>query len=400
MTWRKNEVKCGNVIPRPTDEARLREALARAPIVLLTGPRQAGKSTLARAVVRPAPSQVFDLEDPRDLARLGEPTLNLAGVGATVVIDEAQRLPGLFPVLRVLADEDRRPGRFLVLGSASPGLVGLASESLAGRVALVALGGFRLSDLGPDALDLLWERGGLPPACLAPTDAASAAWRDDYIATFLERDLANLGVRIPATTMRRFWTMLAHYHGQAWNGAELARAIGVSQSTVGRYLDALTDALVVRQLQPWFANVAKRQVRSPKVYVRDSGLLHRLLGIADRHQLLGHPKVGASWEGFVVEALLGLPGVSGAWFWGTHAGAELDLLLEVESRRVGVEVKRTDQPRMSPSMRHALDDLGLDHLVVIHAGAARFALGERVTAIGAQEALTQGEEVIRIGSRP
>lgn len=282
-----------------------------------TGPRLAGKSTLARTVVQPPPSHVFDLEDSRDLARLGEPTLSLSGLGGTVVIDEAQRRQDIFPILQVLVDEDDRPGRFLVLGSASPDLVGLASESLAGRVALVELGGFRLSDLDRDAVDRPWNRGGLPRSYLAANDDDSAAWRDDYISTFLERDLANLGVRIPATTMRRFWTMLAHYHGQTWNAAELARSIGVSQATVGRYLDALTDALVVRQLQPWFANVAKRQVRSPKVYVRDTGLLHRLLEIADHYDLQGHPKVGASWEGFLIEQILMLD-VSNPWFWGTH----------------------------------------------------------------------------------
>jgi predicted AAA+ superfamily ATPase len=261
------------LVDRDREEQRLRAALHRAPIVLLTGARQAGKSTLARSVVGPAPSNIFDLEDPRDEARLGEPTLSLTALEGTVVIDEAQRRRDLFPVLRVLADEDPRPGRFLVLGSASPDLVGLAAESLAGRVTLVELGGFRLHDVGPNALDTLWERGGLPRSYLAEDDATSRAWRDDYISTFLERDLANLGVRIPAATMRRFWTMLAHYHAQTWNGAELARALGVSEATVRRYLDALTDALVVRQVQPWFANIAKRQVRSPKVCLVERDIL-------------------------------------------------------------------------------------------------------------------------------
>lgn len=372
------------MIHRPQEEERLRTALARAPIVLLTGPRQAGKSTLARAVVDAPPSNVFDLEDPRDLARLGEPTLTLPNLGGTVVIDEAQRRQDLFPILRVLVDEDDRPGRFLVLGSASPDLVGLASESLAGRVTLVELGGFRLASVGPDSLDALWVRGGLPRSYLAESEDASVAWRDDYIATFLERDLANLGVRVPATTMRRFWTMIGHYHGQTWNGAELARALGVSQPTVRRYLDALTDALVVRQVQPWFANIAKRQVRSPKVYVRDSGLLHRLLGIADEQALLGHPKVGASWEGFVIEQLLMLD-VRDPWFWGTSSGAEIDLLVELGGQRVGIEVKRSDQPRVTPSMRSALADLGLDRLIVVHAGTQRFQLAENVEALPARE---------------
>jgi predicted AAA+ superfamily ATPase len=384
------------LVPRTEDERRLREALRRAPIVLVTGPRQAGKSTLARTVVRPAPSHVFDLEDPRDAARLGEPTLSLPALAGTVVIDEAQRRQDLFPVLRVLADEDARPGRFLVLGSASPDLVGLAAESLAGRVTLVELGGFRLTDVGTAAMETLWGRGGLPRSYLAADDASSRAWRDDYISTFLERDLANLGVRIPATTMRRFWTMIAHYHGQTWNGAELARALGVSQVTVRRYLDALTDALTVRQLQPWYANIAKRQVRSPKVYVRDSGLLHRLLGIADRHDLLGHPKVGASWEGFVIEQILMLD-VRNPWFWGTHTGAELDLIGDLDGERIGVEIKRTDRPSLTPSMRNALNDLALDRIIVAHAGAQRFALAPRVEAIPAHEALAGG---LRTGSSP
>ena len=332
---------------------------------------------------------MFDLEDPRDAARLGEPTLSLPGLTGTIVIDEAQRRQDLFPIFRVLADEDDRPGRFLVLGSASPDLVGLASESLAGRVALVELGGFRLADVGPDAIDALWQRGGLPRSYLADAEVSSNAWRDDYISTFLERDLGNLGVRIPATTMRRFWTMIAHYHGQVWNGAELARATGVSQPTVARYLDALSDALVVRQVQPWFANVGKRQVRSPKVYVRDSGLLHRLLGIGARDDLLAHPKVGASWEGFVIEQILALD-LGNPWFWATHAGAELDLLIDVDGGRVGVEIKRTDQPRLTPSMRSALDDLGLDRLIVVHAGTERFPLADKVEAMPARDVLIDG----------
>lgn len=378
------------MIRRPVDEDRLSTALRRSPIVLVTGPRQAGKSTLARTVVNPQPSNVFDLEDPRDVARLGEPTMSLPALLGTIVIDEAQRDRTLFPILRVLADDDPAPGRFLVLGSASPDLVGLASESLAGRVALVELGGFSLGALGVDELDRLWERGGLPRSFLATDTETSNAWRDDYISTFLERDLGNLGVRIPAATMRRFWTMLAHYHGQTWNGAELARALGVSQPTVRRHLDALSDALVVRQLQPWFANLAKRQVRAPKVYVRDSGTLHRLLGIADRDGLLSHPKVGASWEGFVIEQVLMLPDVRDPWFWGTRAGAELDLLIHVRGERIGIEVKRTDQPKITPSMRHALADLELDRLLILHAGVHRFPLAEGIEAVPARELLISG----------
>lgn len=379
------------IVARDDDESRLEAALGRAPIVLVTGPRQAGKSTLAKRVVDPPRSNFFDLEDPRDAARLGEPTLSLPELRGTVVIDEAQRNQELFPVLRVLADEDRRPGRFLVLGSASPDLVGLASESLAGRVALVELGGFRLQDVGSDALNRLWFRGGLPRSYLAPDDGQSREWREDYIRTFLERDLANLGIRIPATTMRRFWVMLAHYHGQTWNGAELSRALGVSQPTVRRYLDALSDALVVRQLQPWFANVGKRQVRSPKVYVRDTGLLHSLLGITGYDDLLAHPKIGASWEGYVIDQVLA-GSASDPWFWGTQAGAEMDLLVSVGGERVGIEVKRTDRPRLSKSMSIALSDLSLDRIIVAHAGADRFPLAAQVEAIPVRQLLADGIE--------
>ena len=375
------------LVRRRRDEERLRAALGRAPIVLLTGPRQAGKSTLARAVVRPKAPNLFDLEDPRDLARLAEPMLVLPPLSGTIVIDEAQRQPDLFPLLRVLADEDGRPGRFLVLGSASPDLVGLASESLAGRVALLDLAGFRPEDVGVSAIDRLWVRGGLPRSFLAADEDASCAWRDDYIATFLERDLANLGIRIPPTTMRRFWSMLAHSHGQFWNGAELARSIDVSQPTVRRYLDALTDALVVRQLQPFFANIGKRQVRSPKVYLRDSGTLHRLLNIDDQRDLLSHPKVGASYEGFVTEQILQLD-VSDPFFWATHAGAELDLVVRVGRERVGIEIKRTAQPRMTPSIHHALDDLELDRAIVAHAGKERFPLADNVEAVPVPQLLT------------
>ncbi len=380
-------------VERPRDEARLGAALARAPVVLVSGPRQAGKSTLARRVVSPAPANMFDLEDPRHLHRLGDPTLSLSDLPGTVVIDEAQRRPDLFPTLRVLVDEDRRAGRFLVLGSASPDLIGLTAESLAGRVEIIELGGFALADVAADGvdgeLDRLWRRGGLPASFLARTEADSQAWRDNFIATFVERDLANLGIRTPAVAARRFWTMLAHYHGQTWNGAELARAMGVSQPTVRGYLDVLTDALVVRQLQPWFANISKRQVRAPKLYVRDSGLLHRLLGIDGHVDLLSHPKVGASWEGFAIEQLL-QAGARQPWFWATHTGAEIDLILDVDGRRVGVEIKRSDRPALTPSIRHALDDLALDRVVVVHAGAQRFRLAAQVEAVPLADAILGG----------
>ncbi|MCY4423605.1 MAG: ATP-binding protein [Acidimicrobiaceae bacterium] len=376
------------LIDRLVDAQNLLKAISHSPVTLLTGPRQVGKSTLARqTIASPAPA-FYDLEDHRDLARLAEPTLALRDTGDTIVIDEAQRMPGLFPTLRVLVDEDRRPGRFVVLGSASPDLVGLGSESLAGRVTLVELGGLRLCDVGAHRLDDLWLRGGLPESFVAATDEASNRWRDDYISTFLERDLANLGFRFPATTMRRFWTMLAHYHGQTWNGARIARSIDVSETTVRRYIDALTDALVVRQLPPWFANISKRQVKSPRVYIRDSGLLHRLLGITTMLDLERSPALGASWEGMIVEQLLTRFASAHPTYWSTHAGAELDLRLEINGRVLGFEIKRTARPAVSKSMHSALADLDLDHLLLVHAGPHRFPFADRITAMSATELLT------------
>ena len=376
------------MLERPIDRQALLDAVERAPVTLLTGPRQAGKSTLARQTIQSPPDAFFDLEDYRDLVLLEEPALVLGDTGETIVIDEAQRAPGLFPMLRVLVDENRRPGRFLILGSASPDLVGLGSESLAGRVTFVELGGFRLTDTGPDRIEKLWLRGGLPESFLAVDDDVSGLWRDDYISTFLERDLAGLGFRYPATTMRRFWTMLAHCHGQRWNGTEIARSIGVSVSTVRRYVDALSDALVIRQLPPWHANIAKRQVRSPRLYVRDSGLLHRLLGINTIRDLQSHPKVGASWEGMIIEQLLTVHGRCSPSYWSTHGGAELDLRLELNGRILGFEIKRTARPTTTKSMHIALADLELDHLIVVHAGTRRYQLRERITAISATELLT------------
>ena len=374
-------------VDRKQADEQLRAALASAPVVLLTGARQAGKSTLARRIVQPLPQDFYDLEDPRDLARLAEPTLALSHSPATIVIDEAQLKPELFPILRVLVDEDRRPGRFLILGSASPDLLGLSSESLAGRVSFVELGGFSLSDIGAHNMDTLWLRGGLPESFLAVSNAASNRWRSDYIATFLQRDLAALGFGMPAATMRRFWSMLAHYHGQTWNGADLARSIDVSETTVRRYVDALTDALMVRQLTPWFANVAKRQVKSPRVFIRDSGLLHSLLGIGTQLELDRHPKVGASWEGLIVEHLATRSDVRDASFWSTHNGAELDLRIEVGTEVIGVEVKRTDTPSTTKSMRASIETLELDHLYVVHGGSHRFPLADGITAVPARAVL-------------
>jgi predicted AAA+ superfamily ATPase len=354
------------------------------PVVGLLGARQVGKTTLARdfAASRAEPVTFFDLEDPADLARLSEPDLALRELTGLVVIDEVQRRPELFPILRVLADRELS-SRFLVLGSASPDLLKQTSESLAGRISCHELAGFALDEVGVAARDRLWLRGGFPRSFLSDSDPASAEWRRSFIRTFLERDLPQLGVNVPAQTLQRFWTMLAHYHGQLWNGAEIARAFGVAQTTVRRYLDILTAALVLRQLQPWYANIGKRQVRAPKIYLADSGLLHSLLNLETRNDLEGHPKVGASWEGFALGEVLVRLGArrEESYFWATHSGAELDLLVIRGRRRLGFEFKRTTAPRLSPSIRSALADLGLDRIDIVHAGDHTFPLAERVRAL-------------------
>ena len=369
------------VIPRPDILARIQNALARAPVAVLTGPRQCGKTTLARELLPEDSANYFDLEDPVSLNRLDEPMTALGPLEGLVVIDEVQRRPDLFPVLRVLADRTANPARFLILGSASGDLLRQSSESLAGRLERIEIGGFTLAELGPESAHTLWRRGGLPLAYLAPTEDDSLDWRRQFIQALLERDLPQWGVRVPAVALLRFWTMVAHYHGRTWNAAEPARALGVNPSTSRRYLDLLTDALMVRQLQPWHANVGKRQVKSPKVYVRDSGLLHQLLGLGSEKALLGHPKAGASWEGFVVEQVLAAEPHDDAWFWATHQGAEIDLILRRGDRLMGVECKRADGPRLTPSIRVALDDLGLERVAIVYPGAKRFALADRVEAV-------------------
>jgi predicted AAA+ superfamily ATPase len=363
----------------------LRGLLERFPVVGILGARQVGKTTLARelAALRPEPATFFDLEDPADLARLAEPMLALRNLRGLVVIDEIQRRPDLYPVLRVLADRPELPARFLVLGSASPDLLRQTSESLAGRIFYHELGGFALDEVGVEARDRLWLRGGFPRSFLASAEVDSAEWRRGFVRTFLERDLPGLGVAIPPEMLRRFWTMVAHYHGQVWNGAELARSFGVSEPTVRRYLDLLTAALVLRQLQPWFENLGKRQVKSPKVYISDSGLLHTLLNLETREDLDGHPKIGASWEGFALSEVLVRLGArpEESFFWATHAGAELDLLVVRGRRRLGFEFKLTDAPKLTASIRTALADLKLDRVDVVHAGEHTFPLGERVRAV-------------------
>lgn len=369
------------MIARRVDLGNVLNALRRSRIVALLGARQCGKTTLARQLVPSASLNYFDLEDARSLARLSEPDSALRPLKGLVVLDEIQRRPDLFPVLRVLADRRPLPARFLILGSAAPGLLRQSSETLAGRLETVTLEGFRLADLGAAAQPRHWLRGGFPLAYTARSDADSVAWRQQFIQTFVERDVLQLRPAIPAVSLRRFWTMLAHYHAQTWHGAELARALAVSEPTVRRYLDLLTGAYMLRQLPPWHENLGKRQVRSPKVYVRDSGLLHTLLGIGSRRDLEFHPKVGASWEGYAVEEVLKALRPDEAYFWATHQGAELDLLLFKRGRRIGVECKRMDAPRLTPSMRIALADLRLDRLLVAYPGPTRYKLTRNVEVV-------------------
>lgn len=369
------------MIARPALIALVRSRLKANPAVALLGPRQCGKTTIARQLAAGSGSTYFDLESPTDLAKLSEPMLALESLRGLVVIDEVQLRPDLFPVLRVLLDRKPARARFLILGSASPDLLKQSSETLAGRIALIEMSGFTLDEVRQRDVARLWLRGGFPRSFLASSQAASVAWREDFIRTFLERDLAQLGVRVPAMTMRRFWTMLAHYSGGIWNSSEIGRSLGEAHTTVRRHLDALSGALVVRVLEPWFENVGKRQIKAPKVYVRDTGLLHTLLGIGTRPELEGHPKLGGSWEGFVIEQLLARTAQPQAYYWRTQAGAELDLLLFMKGRRIGVEIKRADAPTMTPSIASALRDLKLDRLFVVYPGTARYELEKRIRVL-------------------
>jgi len=369
------------MIHRQSLEAAVRAALVRSPAVALVGPRQVGKTTLARALLGADSPNWFDLEDPQVEAQLATPLVALQGLRGLVVIDEVQHAPDLFKVLRVLIDRPGVPARFLLLGSASPALLRQSSESLAGRIEVIEAGGFTLDETGSGPADMLWWRGGFPRSYTAASDDASRIWRREFIRTVVERDLPQLGMNVAAPAIYRFWAMLAHYHGQIWNAADPARSLGVNESTVRRYLDWLTQAYLVRQLQPWFANTGKRQVKAPKIYLRDTGLLHELLGIANADALARHPRYGASWEGFALDQVLRIARPDEAYFWATHAGAELDLLMFKDGRRVGVEFKRTDAPTLTTSMRVALQDLALDALYVVYPGVRRYHLAERVEAV-------------------
>ena len=358
---------------------QLATAVRRSPVTALLGPRQCGKTTLARLFGAGRQAIHFDLESQPDQRRLQNPELILGSCQGLVILDEIQVMPELFNVLRVLVDRPETQARFLILGSASPDIIRNVSETLAGRVELVELAGFDLRETGADTWERLWLRGGFPRSFLAASDEDSLAWREGFIRTFLERDIPQLGIRIPAAAMRRFWTMLAHYHGQIWNASELARAMGLSDKTVRSYLDILTGTFMVRQLQPWYENIGKRQVKAPKIYLRDSGMLHSLLSLPNLHVLIGHPRVGASWEGFALEQVLQTLKLSEAFFWATHSGAEIDLFFLAQGRRFGVEVTFNEAPHVTRSMHIALGDLDLDHLWIIYPGQHAYPVHEHIT---------------------
>lgn len=380
-------------ISRPQAISRVAESFRVHPAVALLGPRQCGKTTLARAIAGREPaSAVFDLESAVDRRRLEVPEQTLGPLSGLVVIDEVQRRPTLFETLRVLLDRPGQDTRFLLLGSASPALVQGASDTLAGRVGLVDLFGFDLGEVGVPTTGRqrvgsnggwrrLWQRGGLPRSFLAPDDTASALWRESFVRTFLERDIPQLGITIPAETLRRFWTMVAHYHGEVWNASEFARAMGTSQPVARRYLDILAGAHMVRVLPPWYENLKKRQVKSPKIYVRDTGLLHELLDLPSGDALAGHPKVGASFEGFAIEQLLACTNLRSAYFWSTHGGAELDLMVIAGGKRYGFEFKYTDAPGTTRSMRVAMQDLKLERLWIVYPGSEAYDLDERISVL-------------------
>lgn len=370
-------------IDRPSYRQQIQGALAQFRVTALLGPRQCGKTTLARGLA-PRPEAYFDLEDPLDLARLEAPRHALGALTGLVVIDEIQRRPDLFPLLRVLADRPDTPARFLILGSASLDLVKGVSESLAGRVGFVDLAGFDGTEVGFERLDTLWLRGGFPDSFLSHSDEASLGWRQQFIRTFLTRDIPQMGITIPSEQLRRFWLMVAHYHGQSWNASEIAGSLGINYKTAQRYLDILVGAFMIRSLPSWTENLGKRVRKAPKIYLRDSGIFHALQRIGSMLELQSHPKLGASWEGLALEHVLRIlrvePGE--AFHWATHGGAELDLMVVRGGRRWGVEIKYADAPRATRSMRAALADLKLERLFVIHPGDTDYALDDRIQVVG------------------
>ncbi len=364
----------------------IRRNLREFPVVTVLGSRQVGKTTLARDfLVTRKNAHYFDLERDADIARLASPGLALGPLRGLVVIDEVQRMPQLFATLRPIVDRRPLPARFLLLGSASPEIVRGVSESLAGRIAYIDVPGFNLVEIDPENLRQLWWRGGYPRAFLARNDSGARQWLEELLRALTERDLRNLGIDLPAQTVRRFCLMTAHYHGQLWNASEIGRSLGLSDHTVRRYLDILSGAFLVRQLPPWYENLGKRLVKTPKIYWRDSGVVHSLLDVPSLGYLQNHPKVGASWEGFVLEQIVALTHSAEVYHWRTHAGAELDLFLPIGGKRLGFEIKYTDAPAITKSMRVAVHDLRLDHLYIVHAGSASYALATNISAVAASD---------------
>lgn len=356
-------------------------AIRRAPVVSLLGPRQCGKTTLARLFGDKHEATYFDLESIPDQRRLQNPELMLGSLHGLVILDEIQIMPELFNVLRVLVDRPDNQAKFLILGSASPHILKNVSETLAGRTEFIELSGFNIEETGKESQEELWTRGGFPLSFLAGSNQDSQAWRENFIRTFLERDIPQLGISIPAQAMRRFWTMLAHYHGQTLNASELGRSLGLSDKTIRSYLDILTGTFMVRQLQPWYENISKRQVKAPKIYFRDSGLLHSLLDIPDHHHLMAHPRLGASWEGFALEQILQIIGPTEPYFWATHSGTEVDLFFSKDGNRYGVEFKYNEAPKISKSMHIALNDLGLSHLYVVYPGKESYPVAKNISVV-------------------
>lgn len=367
------------MIDRPMYLNHLSRAVKRSPITALIGPRQCGKTTLARMFSKGKSTAFFDLESQLDLNRLQNPQMMLGSLHGLVIIDEIQAMPELFRVLRVLVDRPENKSRFLILGSASPDLVKNASETLAGRVEFVELSGFNLQEAGTNHSAVLWLRGGFPRSFLALSDDDSLAWRESFIQTFLARDIPQLGISVPPATMRRFWTMLAHYHGQIWNASELGRSLDLSDKTVRSYLDILVGTFMIRQLQPWYENISKRQVKAPKIYLRDPGLLHALLNLPDLQTLQGYSRMGASWEGFAIEQALQSVKPAQAFFWATHTGAEVDLFFISRGRRYGIECKFSETPKITKSMNQALESLNLTHLWIIYPGEHAYPLSKQIT---------------------
>lgn len=375
------------MITRKGYRQAVQKALGRSPVVALLGPRQCGKTTLAWQLLPASHAHYFDLEDPVVAQLMENPMTALQGLRGLVVIDEAQRQPALFPTLRVLADRAKQPATFLILGSASPELSRQASESLAGRIEIIEMRGFALGEVPGSARDMLWQRGGFPRSFLAENEENSVVWRKNFIRTFLERDLAALGFGLSPALMGRFWTMLAHYHAQLWNGSEMAASLSIAPNTARAYLDALEQTYMIRRLLPWSANLGKRLVKTPKIYFRDSGLFHALCGIRSPTELMTHPKLGASWEGFALEEILHAHQPDQAWFYAVHSGSELDLIMESRGRRIGVEFKRADAPQATRSMHQALADTALDELWVIYPGTRSYPLADHITVLPLTAAL-------------